>query len=166
MSELKGTNIAAPIVPFTDEDVYSTHDSIYGKGGYREVSTLSERDMIPIDRLRNGCKVYVEETDTEYRYRKGIWIPLTPLLYSITTQEEYDSMSIKNQHTLYMCKEEDSITKLYIGSIPIFAGGDNPNTPVTFLLDSGILDRDTLGTYDDGVVLVLDSSKLDQSKLI
>ena len=32
MSELRGTNISAPIVPFTDLDKYPTHQAIYGKG--------------------------------------------------------------------------------------------------------------------------------------
>ena len=54
--ELKGTNIYAPIVPGTDEDKYPTHDSKHGKGGYKEVSTLEERDSLPEERLRVGCK--------------------------------------------------------------------------------------------------------------
>ena len=46
--ELKGTNIYAPIVPGTDEDKYPTHYSRYGKGGFKCVRTLVERDTIPV----------------------------------------------------------------------------------------------------------------------
>ena len=38
MSDLKGTNIAAPIMPFSSLDTYPTHESIYGKGGYKAVA--------------------------------------------------------------------------------------------------------------------------------
>ena len=72
--ELKGTNIYAPIVPGTDEDKYPTHDSKYGKGGYKEVSTLEERDSLPEERLRVGCKVYVVSEGKEYHYKgDGEW---------------------------------------------------------------------------------------------
>lgn len=74
MSVVKGTNIASTIVPFTTEDNYATHDSLYGKGGYREVLTLKERDRIPKERLRVGCIVYVEDERQEYRYlADGSW---------------------------------------------------------------------------------------------
>lgn len=59
MAEIKGTNIAAPIVPFTDEDIYATHDAKYGKGGWRTVQTIAERNAIPEDRLDQGMFVYV-----------------------------------------------------------------------------------------------------------
>lgn len=72
--ELKGTNIYAPIVPGTDEDKYPTHDSKYGKGGYKEVSTLEERDSLPEERLRVGCKVYVVSEGKEFHYKgDGEW---------------------------------------------------------------------------------------------
>ncbi len=74
MSELKGTNIAATIVPYTGDDAYPTHDSRYGLGGYKEVSTLAERDSIPSARLREGCKVYVVSENKEYVYKgNGEW---------------------------------------------------------------------------------------------
>ena len=61
MIELKGTNIASGIVPFTDQDTYPTHYSQFGKGGYRTVKTLEERDNISQDRLEEGMLVYVIE---------------------------------------------------------------------------------------------------------
>lgn len=59
MTELKGTNIASTILPFTTEDKYASHDSKYGKGGWREVATVAERDEISVDRRTSGMAVYV-----------------------------------------------------------------------------------------------------------
>lgn len=73
MSALKGTNVASTIVPFTTDDMYATHDSLYGKGGYKEVATEQERDAIPETRLKEGTKVYVSATQKEYRYVGGEW---------------------------------------------------------------------------------------------
>lgn len=74
MSELKGTNIAAPVVPFTGNDTYPTHYSLYGKGGHKEVATIDERNSIPADRLTEGTIVYVAETDKEYQYKNGEFV--------------------------------------------------------------------------------------------
>lgn len=91
MSELKGTNVASTIVPFTTDDTYATHDSLYGKGGYKEVATEQERDAIPKERLKNGTKVYVQETKQEYRYVDGVWELL--LFGSLNTQESLNDIA-------------------------------------------------------------------------
>lgn len=62
-----GLNITGTIVPCTENDTYATHDSKYGKGGWREVETLAERDAIPADRRRLGMVVFVKETQTNYQ---------------------------------------------------------------------------------------------------
>ena len=67
MSELRGTNISAPIVPFTDLDKYPTHQAIYGKGGHKEVDTLTDLSNIPAFRLTIGSICYVRETGTTFR---------------------------------------------------------------------------------------------------
>lgn len=59
MANLSGTNVAAPLAPFSDADTYPTHDPIYGIGGYREVATLAARDAIPAGRRRAGMMVVV-----------------------------------------------------------------------------------------------------------
>lgn len=70
MSELRGTNISAPIVPFTDLDKYPTHQAIYGKGGHKEVDTLTDLGNIPAFRLTIGSICYVRETGTTFRCTK------------------------------------------------------------------------------------------------
>lgn len=68
MSNIKGTNIASLIAPFTTDDAYPTHDAKYGKGGYKTVNTIIERNDIPVQRLSDGCICYVKDEDQEYRW--------------------------------------------------------------------------------------------------
>ncbi len=56
---LKGTNVAACIVPYHEEDVYATHDEKYGRGGYRSVKSIEERNKITKERRSLGMLVNV-----------------------------------------------------------------------------------------------------------
>ena len=67
MANLKGVNIPSTIVPFTTDDTYATHDAIYGKGGFRSVRTLADRDNIPLARRSVGMLVYVISEDITYK---------------------------------------------------------------------------------------------------
>ena len=66
MAEIKGTNVASKIVPYTDSDEYATHDEKYGVGGYRTVDSVSEMNTIPAARRKEGMLVYVKD-DKYYR---------------------------------------------------------------------------------------------------
>ena len=66
MADIKGTNVASKIVPYTDSDEYATHDEEYGRGGYRTVNTVAEMNAIPADRRKEGMLVYVKN-DKYYR---------------------------------------------------------------------------------------------------
>ena len=79
MSNLSGTNLAAKIVPFTTDDTYPTHDSLYGTGGHREVSTIVERDAIPAARQRVGMLCYVAETNKTYQLLSTGWADFAAL---------------------------------------------------------------------------------------
>ena len=59
MTNISGTNLAAPVVPFTTEDDFATHLAQYGKGGWHSVTTITERNAIPDKRLELGMSVYV-----------------------------------------------------------------------------------------------------------
>jgi len=61
-----GVRVTGFISPTDTTDVYSTHDSLYGKGGYKEVADLTERDAITDERRRIGMQVYVSSSDTFY----------------------------------------------------------------------------------------------------
>lgn len=78
MANLKGTNVAALIVPFTDQDPYATHDAKYGKGGFRSVDTIAERDAITTERKTTGMIVHVNESQLNYRWTGTAWVEWTP----------------------------------------------------------------------------------------
>lgn len=81
MTRIPGTNVASGIVPFTTEDEFPTHYSEYGKGGWREVATIAERDSITSQRRKLGMAVYVAETDKVYILKNGTsneyWFPFS-----------------------------------------------------------------------------------------
>ena len=59
MSSIRGTNVLAPVVPFDTTDSHASHEARYGKGGYRSVADLTERDAIPALRREAGMLVCV-----------------------------------------------------------------------------------------------------------
>lgn len=78
MAELKGTQVAASIVPFTDLDTYATHDAEYGKGGFRSVSTIKDRDAIPVERKTEGMIVRVTANGLNYEWKNNAWVEWLP----------------------------------------------------------------------------------------
>lgn len=74
MSNILGTNVSSPIVPFTTDDEFPTHDAKYGKGGFRAVATISERDAITTYRKDPGMFVYVIATEKLYVYKNDTWV--------------------------------------------------------------------------------------------
>ena len=60
MASIPGSvRVGGFIAPSDTIDTYATHDSLYGRGGLKEVSSTEERDAIPADRRREGMIVYV-----------------------------------------------------------------------------------------------------------
>lgn len=78
MAELKGTQVAASIVPFTDLDTYATHDAEYGKGGFRSVDTNAKRDAIPAARKVKGMVVRVNDTGLHWVWTGSAWAEWLP----------------------------------------------------------------------------------------
>ena len=78
MEELKGTQVAASIVPFTDLDTYATHDAEYGKGGFRSVDTNEKRDAIPAARKVKGMVVRVNDTGLHWVWTGSTWAEWLP----------------------------------------------------------------------------------------
>lgn len=78
MEELKGTQVAAIVVPFTDADKYATHDAEYGKGGFRSVETIALRDAISTERKTKGMVVRVNETGLHYYWNGSAWTEWLP----------------------------------------------------------------------------------------
>jgi hypothetical protein len=65
-------NLTGMIAPTDTTDVYPTHSSEYGKGGYREVANLVERDGIPSPRRVGGMLVTTQDTGKIYRLGSGL----------------------------------------------------------------------------------------------
>ena len=78
MAELKGTQVAAIVVPFTDADKYATHDAEYGKGGFRSVETIALRNAISTERKTKGMVVRVNETGLHYYWNGSAWAEWLP----------------------------------------------------------------------------------------
>lgn len=66
MANIPGTNVAAMIVPFDDQDVFATHNDKYGRGGFRVCNTIAERDGISSLRRKAGMWVKVLSDDKIY----------------------------------------------------------------------------------------------------
>lgn len=62
-----GVRVAGFMSPTDDTDVYATHKSIYGYGGYREVANAAARIATPAERQAVGMLVYQADTDTIYK---------------------------------------------------------------------------------------------------
>jgi hypothetical protein len=67
MTQIRGTNVLAPVVPFDTTDAHASHEARYGKGGYRSVADVAERDAIPQLRREAGMAVFVTSLQKEYR---------------------------------------------------------------------------------------------------
>lgn len=82
VKNLPGVNVTSCIVPCTDEDNYPTHDSFYGKGGWREVRTINDRNAIPMERRTLGMAVSVTQENKVYVLRYALnnncWYELNP----------------------------------------------------------------------------------------
>ena len=81
MAALSGTIVASRIVPSDSLDAYATHDADYGRGGYRSVADITERDAIPDPRRKVGMKVWVNSESKEYQLiadiTNGSWVEVT-----------------------------------------------------------------------------------------
>lgn len=79
MSQIQGTNVAAPVVPFSTADVHPSHEAAYGKGGYRSVANITQRNAIPTARREAGMLVYVQSDGVIYQLSTDLtnWVTLT-----------------------------------------------------------------------------------------
>jgi hypothetical protein len=76
MAKIQGTNVVAPVVPLDTADVHPSHEARYGKGGYRTVATLAERDAIPAPRREAGMLVFVQADESMWRLASDLtqWV--------------------------------------------------------------------------------------------
>jgi hypothetical protein len=72
MSSIKGTNVLAPVVPFDTTDSHASHEARYGKGGYRSVADIAERDAIPALRREAGMLVLTLSDGVTWRLASNL----------------------------------------------------------------------------------------------
>jgi hypothetical protein len=72
MSSIKGTNVLAPVVPFDTTDTHASHEARYGKGGYRSVADIAERDAIPQLRREAGMLVLTLSDGVTWRLANNL----------------------------------------------------------------------------------------------
>lgn len=138
MAELKGTQVAAIVVPFTDADKYATHDAEYGKGGFRSVSTIEDRDAIPVERKTEGMIVRVTANGLNYEWKNNAWVEWLPkgnividtALDATSTNPVQNKAITTRVHTI---EGNMALLSEYIHNIPIItvdtvwnATSDNP----------------------------------------
>ncbi len=74
MSDITGTvRVTGRITPTNTDDTFATHDAIYGRGGFRNVATIAERNAITEDRRVAGMVVGVDADGTYYSLLPGPW---------------------------------------------------------------------------------------------
>lgn len=78
MANIPGTNVASMIAPYTTDDKIATHDAQYGKGGFRSVETVAERDAISTERKTKGMVVAVTATGLNYQWNGTAWVEWLP----------------------------------------------------------------------------------------
>jgi len=63
-NKIKGTVlVSGQIAPSHENDLYPTHEDIFGKGGYSVVNDIADRNAISDERRKEGMAVYVKEVD-------------------------------------------------------------------------------------------------------
>lgn len=77
MAKLYGTIVNDTVLPPSTDEKFATHDALYGKGGYRSVNTIQERDAIPTSRLTLGAEVRVMNEEDSPVYYVSSLTPLT-----------------------------------------------------------------------------------------
>lgn len=124
MKELKGTQVAAIVVPFTDADKYATHDAEYGKGGFRSVETIALRNAIPTERKTKGMVVRVNETGLHYYWNGSAWTEWLPkgtmlvdAMFDIYSTNPLQNKVITTRINEHAAKFDDIYSK--IENIPI-----------------------------------------------
>ena len=62
-NKIKGTVlVSGQIAPSHENDLYPTHEDIFGKGGYSVVHDIADRDAISDERRKEGMAVYVKDS--------------------------------------------------------------------------------------------------------
>lgn len=121
MSKIIGTTILDTIVPPNTASIFPTHDSVYGKGGWRELDNWNQVALIPRDRMRVGMAVFIVGEGPFILYSMGsessedVWKPIQGEKgdpgtvgpagsinnFVVLTEAEYNSLPVKELNIIY-----------------------------------------------------------------
>ena len=128
MSKIAGTTVLDTIVPPATTSKFPTHDSQYGKGGWRELNSWGELRSITRDRMRAGMAIsiigegpYILKSMGE-DYDEDVWQPVRGEKgergergpagsldnFVIMTEAEYNNLPEKDLNIIYCLYEVDS----------------------------------------------------------
>ena len=158
MAELKGTQVAAIVVPFTDADKYATHDAEYGKGGFRSVETIALRDAIPTERKTKGMVVRVNETGLHYYWNGSAWTEWLPkgtmlvdAMFDINSTNPVQNKVITTRINEHAAKFDDIYSK--IENIPTITIDTALSTTSTNPVQNKVI-ASHINTINDSIKLI------------
>lgn len=158
MAELKGTQVAAIVVPFTDADKYATHDAEYGKGGFRSVETIDLRDEIPTERKTKGMVVRVNETGLHYYWNGSAWTEWLPkgtmlvdAMFDINSTNPVQNKVITTRINEHAAKFDDIYSK--IENIPTITIDTALSTTSTNPVQNKVI-ASHINTINDSIKLI------------
>lgn len=158
MAELKGTQVAAIVVPFTDADKYATHDAEYGKGGFRSVETIDLRNEIPTERKTKGMVVRVNETGLHYYWNGSAWTEWLPkgtmlvdAMFDINSTNPVQNKVITTRINEHAAKFDDIYSK--IENIPTITIDTALSTTSTNPVQNKVI-ASHINTINDSIKLI------------
>lgn len=161
MAELKGTQVAAIVVPFTDADKYATHDAEYGKGGFRSVETIALRDAIPTERKTKGMVVRVNETGLHYYWNGSAWTEWLPkgtmlvdAMFDINSTNPVQNKVITTRINEHAAKFDDIYSK--IENIPTITIDTALSTTSTNPVQNKVI-TNRVQTIENSIVLLTEN---------
>lgn len=161
MAELKGTQVAAIVVPFTDADKYATHDAEYGKGGFRSVETIDLRDAIPTERKTKGMVVRVNETELHYYWNGSAWTEWLPkgtmlvdAMFDINSTNPVQNKVITTRINEHAAKFDDIYSK--IENIPTITIDTALSTTSTNPVQNKVI-TNRVQTIENSIVLLAEN---------
>lgn len=148
MAELQGTVVTSPLVPGGDSsNTYPTHDAIYGKGGWRSVGTIEERDAITDKRKTEGMIVRVQAEGLEYVWQNNKWEIWKPASVDVPTklsQLENDANYVQDPDYSSLRNAWDGKNKASgLVQLDGSAKVEDANLKVASPTDNGIITSDT-----------------------
>ena len=132
--KLYGTLVADKIVPTDSQDTFPTHDEEYGFGGFRTVLNIPQRDLISMDRRKEGMLVFCLSDRSLYQLIGGIqntnWIKFNGGI-DYAQLKSIEEPLLNNDE--FMIFRDGKPYKVSLQSLSNYLGNDLPATAYTDL---------------------------------